>query len=324
MGVLLIPCSHGDFTAIVDLPAGRHEYKFFVDGQWLHDPNEVYHSISQYITVYHSISQYITVYHSISQYTTVYHSIPQYTRVYHSIPQYITVYHSDTVWDNSTFTLQLSSLSSLSSLFFPLSLVHTRKLQTMVWGVITMLSASARKSLMPTLRRGTSCLLRKVPSHTPLTLSPFTHTPHTLTPRTLASPNHIPLTPSHLLPPPPSQESPVLPAHIVRHCLPAVLPPVFLLTSPLSYNRQSLIRNSHQRYVCGCVCTRVCVCACVRMCTCVCVCVRVCVCTHTCYRKPVEGSHHLSLFSRRTQRSSLSRTMSSSITSMHSQSRTMF
>jgi len=24
----------------VDLPAGRHEYKFFVDGQWLHDPNE--------------------------------------------------------------------------------------------------------------------------------------------------------------------------------------------------------------------------------------------------------------------------------------------
>ena len=34
-------CSQGDFTAIVDLPEGRHEYKFFVDGQWLHDPNEV-------------------------------------------------------------------------------------------------------------------------------------------------------------------------------------------------------------------------------------------------------------------------------------------
>jgi 5'-AMP-activated protein kinase regulatory beta subunit len=32
--------SHGDFTAIVDLPEGRHEYKFFVDGQWLHDPKE--------------------------------------------------------------------------------------------------------------------------------------------------------------------------------------------------------------------------------------------------------------------------------------------
>ena len=49
MGVLLFPRSHDDFTAIVDLPAGRHEYKFFVDGQWLHDPNEV-------TTVYHSIS----------------------------------------------------------------------------------------------------------------------------------------------------------------------------------------------------------------------------------------------------------------------------
>ena len=36
--------SSGDFTAIVDLHAGRHEYKFFVDGQWLHDPNEVYTS----------------------------------------------------------------------------------------------------------------------------------------------------------------------------------------------------------------------------------------------------------------------------------------
>ena len=31
--------SHGDFTAIVELPEGRHEYKFFVDGQWLHDPS---------------------------------------------------------------------------------------------------------------------------------------------------------------------------------------------------------------------------------------------------------------------------------------------
>ena len=32
--------SHGDFTAIVELSEGRHEYKFFVDGQWLHDTNE--------------------------------------------------------------------------------------------------------------------------------------------------------------------------------------------------------------------------------------------------------------------------------------------
>ena len=96
MGALFIDRSHGDFTAIVDLPAGRHEYKFFVDGQWLHDPNEVtlYHSISQYTAVYHSISQYTSVYHSIPQYTTIYRSIPQYTTVYHSIPQYTAVYHS--------------------------------------------------------------------------------------------------------------------------------------------------------------------------------------------------------------------------------------
>ncbi|KAL5479516.1 hypothetical protein EMCRGX_G023043 [Ephydatia muelleri] len=32
--------SHGDFTAIVDLPQGKHEYKFYVDGQWIHNPNE--------------------------------------------------------------------------------------------------------------------------------------------------------------------------------------------------------------------------------------------------------------------------------------------
>lgn len=32
--------SQGDFNAIVDLVEGKHEYKFFVDGQWLHDANE--------------------------------------------------------------------------------------------------------------------------------------------------------------------------------------------------------------------------------------------------------------------------------------------
>jgi len=30
--------SHGDFYTIVDLPEGEHQYKFFVDGQWLHSP----------------------------------------------------------------------------------------------------------------------------------------------------------------------------------------------------------------------------------------------------------------------------------------------
>ena len=44
---VLLLYSHSDFTAIVELPEGRHEYKFFVDGQWLHDPNEV-----QYIHVH--------------------------------------------------------------------------------------------------------------------------------------------------------------------------------------------------------------------------------------------------------------------------------
>lgn len=27
--------------AIVDLPEGEHQYKFYVDGQWTHDPAEV-------------------------------------------------------------------------------------------------------------------------------------------------------------------------------------------------------------------------------------------------------------------------------------------
>lgn len=35
------PFSHNDFVAILDLPEGEHQYKFFVDGQWVHDPSEV-------------------------------------------------------------------------------------------------------------------------------------------------------------------------------------------------------------------------------------------------------------------------------------------
>ncbi|XP_023938690.2 5'-AMP-activated protein kinase subunit beta-1 [Bicyclus anynana] len=30
--------SHGDFVTIIDLPEGEHQYKFFVDGEWKHDP----------------------------------------------------------------------------------------------------------------------------------------------------------------------------------------------------------------------------------------------------------------------------------------------
>ncbi|KAJ7423717.1 5'-AMP-activated protein kinase subunit beta-1 [Willisornis vidua] len=32
--------SHNNFVAILDLPEGEHQYKFFVDGQWTHDPAE--------------------------------------------------------------------------------------------------------------------------------------------------------------------------------------------------------------------------------------------------------------------------------------------
>nr|BAG64976.1 unnamed protein product [Homo sapiens]BAH14554.1 unnamed protein product [Homo sapiens] len=34
--------SHNDFVAILDLPEGEHQYKFFVDGQWVHDPSETF------------------------------------------------------------------------------------------------------------------------------------------------------------------------------------------------------------------------------------------------------------------------------------------
>lgn len=33
--------SQDDFYGIVDLPAGEHEYKFLVDGQWKVSPGEV-------------------------------------------------------------------------------------------------------------------------------------------------------------------------------------------------------------------------------------------------------------------------------------------
>jgi 1,4-alpha-glucan branching enzyme len=31
--------SSGNWTAKVDLPSGRHEYKFIVDGNWVNDPS---------------------------------------------------------------------------------------------------------------------------------------------------------------------------------------------------------------------------------------------------------------------------------------------
>lgn len=31
--------SHGDFVTIIDLPEGEYHYKFYVDGEWRHDPS---------------------------------------------------------------------------------------------------------------------------------------------------------------------------------------------------------------------------------------------------------------------------------------------
>lgn len=31
--------SHGDFVAIVDLPEGEHQFKYYVDGEWKNDPH---------------------------------------------------------------------------------------------------------------------------------------------------------------------------------------------------------------------------------------------------------------------------------------------
>ena len=32
--------SREDFTTIVELPEGQHQYKYFIDGRWIHDPGE--------------------------------------------------------------------------------------------------------------------------------------------------------------------------------------------------------------------------------------------------------------------------------------------
>ena len=44
--ITVCPSSQGDFTAIVDLPEGEHQYKFYVDGDWLHNPDEVSECVS--------------------------------------------------------------------------------------------------------------------------------------------------------------------------------------------------------------------------------------------------------------------------------------
>ncbi|GLV33082.1 alicorn [Carabus blaptoides fortunei] len=37
--VLPMVKSHGDFVTIIDLPEGEYHYKFYVDGEWRHDPS---------------------------------------------------------------------------------------------------------------------------------------------------------------------------------------------------------------------------------------------------------------------------------------------
>lgn len=43
--LFVLNSSHNNFVAILDLPEGEHQYKFFVDGQWTHDPSEVLFSL---------------------------------------------------------------------------------------------------------------------------------------------------------------------------------------------------------------------------------------------------------------------------------------
>jgi len=34
-------CSQGEFYTVVDVPEGTHQYKYYVDGDWVCHPNEV-------------------------------------------------------------------------------------------------------------------------------------------------------------------------------------------------------------------------------------------------------------------------------------------
>ncbi len=39
--VLSLFNSHHNFVAVIDLPEGEHQYKFYVDGNWILDPKVV-------------------------------------------------------------------------------------------------------------------------------------------------------------------------------------------------------------------------------------------------------------------------------------------
>lgn len=58
---LLLFHSQNTFVAIVDLPEGEHQYKFYVDGQWTHDPAEVSYYLSNWSNKSLGHSLYTTV-----------------------------------------------------------------------------------------------------------------------------------------------------------------------------------------------------------------------------------------------------------------------
>jgi 1,4-alpha-glucan branching enzyme len=49
-------CKDGHFSATVSVPAGSHEYKFVVDGNWMTDPDNATYVLNPYGTA-NSIAQ---------------------------------------------------------------------------------------------------------------------------------------------------------------------------------------------------------------------------------------------------------------------------
>ena len=48
--------SHGDFVTIIDLPEGEHQNKFFVDGEWRHDPGLVSVTSLSFMYIIYNVS----------------------------------------------------------------------------------------------------------------------------------------------------------------------------------------------------------------------------------------------------------------------------
>lgn len=68
--------SHGDFVTIIDLPEGEHQYKFFVDGEWRHDPGLVsvkflIFLIAIYVYYLHNVCTLCAICHALNTQTVV-------------------------------------------------------------------------------------------------------------------------------------------------------------------------------------------------------------------------------------------------------------